>query len=74
VTIKSGPAQGMSRRQLLQAGLATAATVAIGHTGEATPQDQTPPTDVRVIDIHAHYFPEAYLDLVASDGKRFDAA
>ena len=34
---------------------------------------RAPPT-ARVIDIHAHYFPEAYLDLVASDGKRFDAA
>ncbi len=73
--IKSGSEEGMSRRQLLQAGLATAATVAIGHTGDAAAQDQTArTTDVRVIDIHAHYFPEAYLDLVATDGKRFDAA
>jgi aminocarboxymuconate-semialdehyde decarboxylase len=29
--------------------------------------------EMRVIDIHAHYFPETYLDLVATDGKRFDA-
>jgi aminocarboxymuconate-semialdehyde decarboxylase len=67
--------EGISRRQLLQAGLATAASVAMGRSGDAAAQDhkgQT--TDFRVIDIHAHYFPEAYLDLVASDGKRFDAA
>lgn len=73
--IKSGREEGMSRRQLLQAGLATAAAVAMGSTGDATAQDQTARApDVRVIDIHAHYFPEAYLDLVATDGKRFDAA
>src|SRR6202048_2641278 len=65
----------MSRRQLLQAGLATAAAVAMGSPGEITAQHhkgQT--TDFRVIDIHAHYFPEAYLDLVAGEGKRFAAA
>src|ERR1700680_3385581 len=73
--IKSRPEQGMSRRQLLQAGLATAAAVAMGGPGEATAQDRNArTTDVRVIDIHAHYFPEAYLDVVATDGKRFDAA
>jgi aminocarboxymuconate-semialdehyde decarboxylase len=73
--MKSRPEEGISRRQLLQAGLATAAAAAMGGTSEATAQDQTArTTDVRVIDIHAHYFPEAYLDLVATDGKRFDAA
>jgi len=75
MTIKSGPAEGLSRRRLLQAGLATAAAVAIGGSGDATAQQQSLRSpDVRVIDIHAHYFPESYLDLVASDGKRFDAA
>ncbi len=73
--IKSGSDEGMSRRQLLQAGLATAAAVAMGSPGEVTAQEPTArTTKARVIDIHAHYFPEAYLDLVASDGKRFDAA
>jgi aminocarboxymuconate-semialdehyde decarboxylase len=67
--------EDISRRQLLQAGLATAASVAMGRSGDAAAQDQKGhTTDFRVIDIHAHYFPEAYLDLVASDGKRFDAA
>ena len=72
--IKSAPEEGMSRRQLLQAGLATAATVAISHSGNAAAQDQSARTNnARVIDIHAHYFPEAYLNLVATDGKRFNA-
>jgi aminocarboxymuconate-semialdehyde decarboxylase len=70
---KSGRKEGMSRRQLLQAGLATAA-VAMGSPRDTTAQDQTAHAPKgRVIDIHAHYFPEAYLDLVATDGKRFDA-
>jgi aminocarboxymuconate-semialdehyde decarboxylase len=74
VKIKSTPEEGISRRQLLHAGLATAAAVAIGSPGDAASQDQKArTTDVRVIDIHAHYFPEAYLDLVATDGKRSDA-
>jgi aminocarboxymuconate-semialdehyde decarboxylase len=65
----------MSRRQVLQAGLTTAAALAIGGPVEATAQDQSSsPKNVRVIDIHAHYFPQTYLDLVATDGKRFDAA
>src|ERR1700680_3675223 len=65
----------MSRRHLLQAGLATAAAVAMGSPGEVTAQDNPAPAPTpRVIDIPPHYFPEAYLDLVASDGKRFDAA
>ena len=67
--------EGMSRRQVLQAGLRTAAAAAIGTSTAARAQDQSSHApEVRVIDIHAHYFPEAYLDLVATDGKRFDAA
>ena len=75
MNIKPGREEGMSRRQVLQAGLATAAAVAMGSPAEATTKDQPARApDARVIDIHAHYFPEAYLDLVATDGKRFDAA
>jgi hypothetical protein len=63
-----GPGRGNIKK-------ATAAAVAIGSPGEATAEERTArTTNVRVIDIHAHYFPETYLDLVASDGKRFDAA
>jgi aminocarboxymuconate-semialdehyde decarboxylase len=66
---------GISRRQILQAGLATAAVSALGKTGTALAQSQTPPADAsRVIDIHAHYFPETYLDLVNAEGKRYDAS
>jgi aminocarboxymuconate-semialdehyde decarboxylase len=66
--------QGVSRRQVLKAGLTAAAVAAAGRTGEAFAQTQTPRSGgARVIDIHAHYFPQTYLDLVAGDGKRFNA-
>src|SRR4249920_1230607 len=45
----------ISRRSLLQAG-----AVAPLKTAGA-----------RAIDIHAHFFPQSYLDVVASDGARF---
>ena len=72
-----GSEQGVSRRQVLKTGLATAAVAAIGGSSTAFTQSQPPPVvspDGPVIDIHAHYFPEAYLDLVAGEGKRFDAS
>src|ERR1700676_2911932 len=72
-----GSEQGVSRRQVLKAGLATAAAAAMGGSGVALTQSESPRTarpDIPVIDIHAHYFPEAYLDLVAGEGKRFDAS
>jgi aminocarboxymuconate-semialdehyde decarboxylase len=66
--------EGVSRRQVLQAGLATAAAMAAGVPSPAKAQGQPAHgAEMRVIDIHAHYFPETYLDLVATDGKRFDA-
>ena len=69
--------KGISRRQMLQAGLATAAVAAVGSPGSALAGGAPPltatPDRVKAIDIHAHYFPEAYLDLVATEGKRFDA-
>lgn len=71
-----GSGQGISRRQVLQAGLATAAVVAAGGS-RVLARGAAPPVansdKVGTIDIHAHYFPEAYLDLVAGEGKRFDA-
>src|SRR5579863_9138057 len=71
-----GSEDGVSRRQVLKAGLATAASVAMGGSAAALTQNQSPrpmSSDAPVIDIHAHYFPEAYLNLVAGEGKRFDA-
>src|ERR1700723_4441931 len=67
----------ISRRQMLQAGLATAAVAPVGSPGSAlagcAPPLAATPDRVKAIDIHAHYFPEAYLDLVATEGKRFEA-
>ena len=72
----SGP--GISRRGLLRASLATAAVTAIGGRGDLRAQGQ-PSNSARadggqVIDIHSHYFPQTYLDLVADEGKRFNAS
>jgi aminocarboxymuconate-semialdehyde decarboxylase len=67
----------LSRRQLLKTGLATAAVAAMGGTAATVAEDQTSSAvapDGPVIDIHAHYFPETYLDLVNTEGKRFDAS
>src|SRR5580693_486210 len=70
--------QGISRRGLLRASLATAAVTAIGGRGDLRAQGQ-PSNSARadggqVIDIHSHYFPQTYLDLVADEGKRFNAS
>jgi aminocarboxymuconate-semialdehyde decarboxylase len=62
----------VSRRNMLRAGLATAAAsvtpkgFAQALTGTAGDHDQ-----VNAVDIHAHYFPRAFLELIASDGARF---
>jgi aminocarboxymuconate-semialdehyde decarboxylase len=34
------------------------------------PNDQVP--GVRPVDIHAHFFPQAYLDVLAEEGPRFN--
>jgi aminocarboxymuconate-semialdehyde decarboxylase len=62
--------QGISRREVLQAGLAAATAGAMGGTlalgGEAEAQGGG---RERVIDIHAHYFPKTYIALLAKEGK-----
>jgi aminocarboxymuconate-semialdehyde decarboxylase len=73
--------KGLSRRQLLQSGLAAAVTGAIRSKGDAQAQSQAqgtagqamPSAGARALDIHAHYLPEAYLDVLNEDGKRFNA-
>jgi aminocarboxymuconate-semialdehyde decarboxylase len=74
---ESSTGRGMTRRQVLQAGLATATVTAVGGPAHALARGTGAPAlssdKVNTIDIHAHYFPEAYLDLVAGEGKRFDA-
>jgi aminocarboxymuconate-semialdehyde decarboxylase len=59
--------RGPTRRSLLQGGLAA---IAAAQAPSVLAQGATPP-GVRAIDIHAHYFPQAYLDLVATEGARF---
>jgi aminocarboxymuconate-semialdehyde decarboxylase len=72
----------VSRRQLLQAGLAAAA-IAVGTSEDLFGQNQAESrsrnaqafraTGARAIDIHAHYYPQSFLDLIADEGKRFKA-
>src|SRR5215472_14273575 len=64
----------ISRRQVLQAGFATMAISAIGKTNGALAEEPARAASARVVDIHAHYFPQSYLDLVADEGKRFNAS
>ena len=73
----------VSRRQILRAGLATAATFAAGAPGDLVAENQAESksrnkqalraTGARAIDIHAHYYPQKFLDLIAEEGKRFKA-
>ena len=74
-------AKGPSRRRVLQAGLAAAAVGAIGGKADGLARSQAQGTEgegmgaagLRPVDIHAHYYPEAYLNLFNEDGKRFNA-
>lgn len=63
----------VSRRSMLQAGLATA--VAASVPAEAVAQAQSPVPlgrdRVTAVDIHAHYFPQSFLELMAREGPRF---
>lgn len=62
---------------MLRAGLATAALGAFSQITAAVagtePQPALKDAGIRAIDTHAHYFPEAYLDVFNSEGKRFNA-
>ena len=62
----------VSRRNMLRAGLATAAASV---TPKGFAQTLTPVAGdrsrVAAVDIHAHYFPRAFLELMATDGSRF---
>jgi aminocarboxymuconate-semialdehyde decarboxylase len=64
----------LPRRQLLQGGLAAAAVGALGAAGsEVAPKaaHAAAAANPRAIDIHAHYFPQPYLDFLGQDGKRY---
>jgi aminocarboxymuconate-semialdehyde decarboxylase len=66
-----------SRRSVLQRGMASAALSAAGLMGgSAARAEQKSAAGVggaRPIDTHAHYFPEAYLDVFNAEGRRFNA-
>ena len=66
---------GLSRRRVLKGGLAAGALAWSG--GKVSAQNAAParPGDngVRAIDIHAHYYPQAYLDLIKEEGAPFKA-
>ena len=74
---------GLSRRRLLKAGLSAAAVAAIGESSEALAESQAQSkaetkqalraAGVRSIDIHAHYYPQSFIDVLSADGKRFNA-
>ena len=68
----------ISRRTLLGGGIAAAAAGSIGGAHDslfAEPASLTAlqKTAVRPIDIHAHYFPQAYFDLFNSEAQRYNA-
>jgi aminocarboxymuconate-semialdehyde decarboxylase len=68
----------LSRRKMLQGGLAAAAAASMGGVSEALLAEPADPsalkkTGERAIDIHAHYFPQAYFDLFNEEGQRFNA-
>jgi aminocarboxymuconate-semialdehyde decarboxylase len=72
----------LSRRNALKAGLSAAAAVAMGQSAKSLAESQAQGQSrarravttegVRSIDIHAHYYPQTYLEAIAEDGKRFD--
>jgi aminocarboxymuconate-semialdehyde decarboxylase len=69
--------RGISRRAMLQGAVASAISSlgANGSVEQAGPgaRTQLHRSGVRTIDIHAHYYPQAYLDLFNSEGRRFGA-
>jgi aminocarboxymuconate-semialdehyde decarboxylase len=73
-----GCSQGVSRRRMLQGGLAAAAVSSMSGVGGALLAEPAVPSALktsgaRAIDIHAHYFPQTYFDLFNSEGQRYNA-
>jgi aminocarboxymuconate-semialdehyde decarboxylase len=70
--------QSFSRRDFLRVGLAGGVVAASKseHSLAAIsndPEQRSARREVQSVDIHAHYFPEAYLNLFNEDGRRFGA-
>lgn len=64
---------GISRRTMLQTGLAAAISSVGSLEAGQTAVKAVKRSSVRAIDIHAHYYPQAYLDAIENEGKRFNA-
>src|SRR5258708_16624446 len=66
----------LPRRQVLQGGLAAAAVGGVGAAGTAAVAPRVamaaPAGGARAIDIHAHYYPQAYLDVLGEQGKQYN--
>jgi aminocarboxymuconate-semialdehyde decarboxylase len=68
-----GCGHGVSRRAVLQGGLAAAVGAVSGMSEALGQSNASQKGGVRAIDIHAHYFPEDFLELFNTDGRRFGA-
>ena len=75
--IRSNRHQELSRREVLQGGLAAAASSMVTVKDALHAEPDVPAalkrSGVRAIDIHAHYYPQAYFDLFITEGQRFNA-
>jgi aminocarboxymuconate-semialdehyde decarboxylase len=70
--------RGVSRRTVLQGGLAAATVSSMGGVGNALLAEPATPAALktagaRAIDIHAHYFPQTFFDLFNTEGQRYNA-
>src|SRR5712691_320357 len=69
--------QGPSRRQVLQGGVAAAAGVGafggVQSGARAQMASASAASGVPAIDIHAHYYPQSYFDVMNAEGGRFNA-
>ena len=78
-----GCGRQLTRRGLLKAGVAAAAAAAGAHTANAGAEKQTETAvttrgilqalGIPAIDIHAHYYPQPFFDVIVEDGGRFGA-
>jgi aminocarboxymuconate-semialdehyde decarboxylase len=68
---------GLSRREMLQGGVAAAVSSMVTVSDAVHAESDVPSalnrSDIRVIDIHAHYYPQAYFDLFLTEGQRLHA-
>jgi aminocarboxymuconate-semialdehyde decarboxylase len=69
-------AHALPRRHVLQGGIAAAAIGAVGAGAGAATLPRAalaaPGAGARAIDIHAHYFPQSYLDVLGTDGQKYN--